>query len=85
MPDEHNQPQPTKDPHPTPNRFVARAFSFDYEVGGRIRRLVGTCEAQTFIGYAEPGHIPDYHLIIRGSSGKAVTISLVENRAHFHE
>jgi hypothetical protein len=78
--------QPTKqltDPHPTKDRFIGRTVSFDYLFGGTVRRLVGTVEKQTFIGYTEHGHIPDYHLIVRGNSGKAVTISLVENYTLF--
>ena len=80
----HEQPiKQLIDPHPTKDRFVGRTVSFDYLVGGTIRRLVGTVEKQTFIGYTEQGHIPDYNLIVRGNSGKAVTISLVENYTLF--
>lgn len=68
------------DPHPVPNRFVGKACSFNHSFGGGpVKRLVGVIEAQTYIGRTTRGDIPDYALTIRGSSGRAVAVSLVEN------
>ena len=64
------------DPHPNPDRFVGRAASFDH--GGR--RLVGIVETQRYTGRTVRGEIPDYDVTIRGASGAAVTVSLVESR-----
>jgi hypothetical protein len=74
-----------RDPHPKPNRFLGRRVSFDYEAGGRVSRLIGVVEAQRYTGRTDRGQIPDYELSIRGSSGKAVTVSLVESYASFPE
>lgn len=90
IPVNHEQPahllEPGADPHPNPTRFVARAVSFDHAAGGApVARLVGIVEAQRFAGYTARGHIPDYHLDVRGKSGATLTISLVESYATFPE
>lgn len=72
------------DPHPNHSRFVGRPVSFENPAGGHSgKRLVGTVEAQRFIGFTTRGSIPDYELTVRGKSGKTVIISLVESYATF--
>lgn len=75
-----------EDPHPAgPRRFVGRSISFDHELGGRVARLVGTVEEASYVGPTARGAIPDYSLVCRGKSGKALTISLVNSYASFPE
>lgn len=70
------------DPHPSgPRRFVGLCISFDHTDAGASRRLVGTVEQATFVGRTARGSIPDYSLVVRGKSGRALTVSLVESRA----
>lgn len=86
MPRSHDQTNVSeRDPHPTPARFVGRRISFDHDVGGRTARFVGIVEAQRYIGRTQRGDIPDYELQVRGSSGHALKISLVESYATFPE
>lgn len=59
--------------------FVGQPVQFDHQ-GKRLSGIVTKAEAN---GYAEPGHIPDALLTVRGSSGKTLTVSLVESRASF--
>ena len=74
------EPSPT-DPHPNPKRFLNKVVSFDHNG----KRLVGTIESQIFTGYTAKGSIPDYQVTIRGKSGAAVTVSLVESRISIQE
>jgi len=80
-------PLPDEDPHPSgPSRWVGRHCSFDYADGGTPpRRLVGCVEAAVYAGRTARGAIPDATLTIRGRSGKAVTVSLVEAHVTFHD
>jgi hypothetical protein len=81
--DPTNLPEHEGDPHPDgPRRFIGRSVSFDDPSRGTpARRLVGIVEQATYVGRTARGAIPDYSLTIRGRSGKAVTVSLVEQRA----
>lgn len=79
-------PNELTDPHETPNRFVGKPCSFDHSVSGEpIRRLVGVIEAQAYVGLTQRGGIPDYALTVRGASGRAVAVSLVEDRVSIIE
>jgi hypothetical protein len=74
--------QPNNDdlaPFP-PSRFIGRQCSFNEpNPKGKPRRLVGIIESATYAGRFNRGMIPDYTLVIRGQSGKALTVSLVES------
>lgn len=77
MPD---HPPIDQDPHPAgPARWIGMRASFNY--GEPPRRLVGIVEASRYIGRTQRGAIPDYELTVRGTSGKTVTVSLVESYA----
>lgn len=71
---------PQVDPHPAgPSRFVGRVVSFTHDG----KRLLGTIEAASFIGYTQRGAIPDYRLTVRGKTGRSVEVSHVESMANF--
>ena len=70
---------PTDDPPYPPSKFVGRQCSFDEpNPRGKPRRFVGTIESATYVGRTKRGYIPDYQLLVRGQSGKALKVSLVE-------
>lgn len=81
MPNEH------QDPHDNPSRFVGQRISFDGPAGSPVagKRLAGVVEAQSYAGRTARGAIPDYTLIVRGSTGRRLTVSLVESYAIFSE
>ena len=83
-------PHDDTDPHPSgPSRWLGRACSFDYASDGTpgspSRRLCGVVETARYIGRTVRGQIPDTALVVRGKSGTALTISLVESKASFSE
>jgi len=86
MPDEPSLfPDYDRDPHPAgAQRFVGRTVRFDYAAaGGATRELTGRVENAAYVGRTKRGAIPDYILVIRGKSGRAVEVSLVESHATF--
>lgn len=64
---------------PRPGAFVGLSVSFTHQG----KRLVGIVESQRFIGLTVRGQIPDWSLVVRGSSGARVTVSLVEAHTNF--
>lgn len=66
-----------------PKRFVGRTVRFLPVGQCHGVQKVGIVTAQRFTGRTAKGNLPDYALDVRGSSGKVITISLVENRASF--
>lgn len=77
MPDEKDA-----DPYAhQPTRWVGRKVSFEHQGN----RLVGVVEQQVYAGRTKRGNIPDWSLVVRGTSGKTLTISLVESYASFPE
>lgn len=68
----------TVDPHPAgPARFLGRHFEFMHD--GKI--LVGVVESASFVGFTKRGNIPEHLAVMRGTSGRTITVSLVESRA----
>jgi hypothetical protein len=57
-----------------PKRWVGLPCRFEHQG----RQLVGRIEAHTFAGRTVRGDLPDYSCLIRGESGKALTVSMVE-------
>lgn len=43
------------------------------------RELVGIVEAAQANGFAEPGHIPDMLVTVRGESGRTLAVSMVNS------
>lgn len=58
-----------------PAEIIGLRASFRH--GGK--NLVGIIDAAQAHGFAEPGHIPDMLVTVRGVSGKTVVVSMVES------
>jgi hypothetical protein len=70
--------QPTE-PDPLPaDRFIGETCSFDYGE----KRLTGRVESKAWAGYAG-SRIPNYHLAVRGDSGKILVVDMYEQYATF--
>lgn len=70
----------TAEPDPLPpDRFIGDTCSFDHEG----KRLVGKVESKVWVGYTSRGHIPNYHLTVRGQSGKTMVVDMWATRAIF--
>jgi len=55
--------------------LIGRAVSFDHEG----KRLVGTITEASDAGLSQPGNIPDAVVVIRGQSGKTISVSVVSS------
>ncbi len=66
-----------------PNRWVGRTARFLPLGQSHGPQLVGIVTAQKWAGFTAKGDLPDYELSVRGSSGKVIPVSLVENRVSF--
>jgi hypothetical protein len=73
MPEDHSQ-EPQRN-------YVGKRCSFDYEG----RRLAGVIVSQEYAGLTPRGAIPDHRLVVRGASGRTVTVSLVESYTSIHD
>lgn len=73
-----NQPS-EPDPLP-PDRFIGEQCSFDYGE----KRLTGRVESKVWVGFAG-SHIPNYALVVRGDSGKALTVDMYVQYATFRQ
>ena len=66
-----------------PNRWIGKTARFLPIGKAHGPQMVGIVTGQKWAGRDNKGAIPDYALEIRGSSGKVITVSLVENRVTF--
>lgn len=57
----------------TPADLVGLKCSFDHHG----KRLAGVITDAKDGGFAEPGHIPDLLVTVRGESGRTLTVSMV--------
>ena len=74
----------TADPYADePKKWIGKTARFLPIGHAHGPQMVGIVTAQRFTGRTAKGNLPDYALDVRGSSGKIITISLVENRASF--
>lgn len=75
----------TYDPKPQEARWIGQRCSFEGELGGPMagKVLVGIVESARYLGLTERGQIPNFSLLIRGSSGKAIEVNMVEQYAQF--
>lgn len=70
------------DPHPAgPGRWKGRTCRF--LLAGVLRS--GIVKDAVFAGFTERGQIPDTTLTIQGTSGRVVSVSLVESHARFSD
>lgn len=63
----------------TAQKYIGKRVTFDFDK----KRMVGLCEKAIWNGYTKRGNIPDFIITIRGNSGKAIEVSLVESYAIF--
>ncbi len=63
--------------------LIGKTCSFDGPDGKT--RLVGVIRAAVDAGFTTRGNIPDAVVDIRGSSGKVMTVSLVESHLQLNE
>lgn len=66
-----------------PKKWVGKTARFLPVGKAHGAQMVGIVTAQKWAGRTVKGNLPDWSLDVRGSSGKVITISLVENRASF--
>lgn len=67
----------------TANELIGRSVSFDSPGMDVGVRLVGVVTEVKDNGFAEPGHIPDFLVTIRGGSGATKTVSFVNAYVRF--
>lgn len=58
-----------------PTDLIGLKCSFDHD-GNRLAGIIDAAEPN---GFAEPGHIPDILVTVRGTSGRTLKVSLVES------
>jgi hypothetical protein len=66
---------PDADPQNHVDQFTGRQCSFDGPDG---KRLSGTVLKQEWIGYTTRGNLPNWILMVQGSSGRTREVDLVE-------
>ena len=65
--------------------ITSRFCTFNHPTAGRV---AGYCIGAVFDDYSEPGHIPDFKLLIQGLSKtkrNQIEVNLVESRAQFYD
>lgn len=72
---------PENHPQEPQRNYVGKRCSFDYDG----KRLAGVIVAQEFAGLTARGAIPDHRLVVRGASGRTLTVSLVESYTTIHD